>query len=70
MCYFAQVLEQYDEYVRMFGTNIDLTTFAQLYRWSWMDCASAWSSAKTRDQTSAAVALNNKEHFEELTNVI
>jgi putative SOS response-associated peptidase YedK len=31
MCYSAQVLEQYDEYVKEFGANIDLKTFARLY---------------------------------------
>jgi putative SOS response-associated peptidase YedK len=31
MCYSAQVIEQYDEYVKVFGARIDLTTFARLY---------------------------------------
>jgi putative SOS response-associated peptidase YedK len=31
MCYSAQVIEQYDEYVKAFGANIDLKTFARLY---------------------------------------
>ena len=31
MCYSARVLEQYDEYVKVFGAKIDLMTFARLY---------------------------------------
>lgn len=31
MCYSAQVLEQYDEYVKVWGAKIDLTTFVRLY---------------------------------------
>lgn len=31
MCYSAQVLEQFDEYVKKFGAKIDLETFSRLY---------------------------------------